>query len=278
MKVICPECNGHNLYVTKSLSYCFNCSYTEPGDVTEDIKPSQYIPLFREIYTELAHYYHSCVDTLARRYMHNRGITDAMIDKYKLGYCPSSSHTLYMHPLAKEAGYAYNNKPFLSDRITFPYWFGDKVCDLRGRTIIDDERKYLSLFKSGRYRGALFGFNATPVSKEEIITEGEIKAVIGMQSGYTIRALPGIRSPRKTSIFASEKQIICFDSQKKNRIDVVKAIHNLALKLPNPYVATLPLMGKEKQDIDSYILSQGIESFQSVINGAISYNTWREYR
>lgn len=281
MKIQCPNCGGKNFYITEhnGLGYCFNCAYTERSSETREIiKPSQNIPTFREIYTELTSYYHSCVDTHARAYLHARGITDSMIDTFKIGYCPLSSHTLYMHPLSTEAGIAIDNKPVLSDRIVFPYWMADKVCDIRGRAINESKYKYLSLHKRGIYRGAILGFNATPVTDVDIITEGEIKAIVGSLSGYTIRALPGIRSPRRTSIFTSNKQIICFDNQKSNRYDIYNAIHKLAERLPNPFVATLPLRGKDKQDIDSYILSYGIESFQSVIKGAISYNKWKEYK
>lgn len=278
-KTTCNECGGHNFYITEQnhMGYCFNCSYTEHGTEQIIIKPSEHIPFFRELYTELTAYYHSCVDN-ARLYLHARGITDTLIDTYKIGYCPSSSHTLYLHPYAKESGITIQNKPFLADRITFPYWIQDKVCDIRGRAIGENERKYLGLFHSSKFRGALFGFNANPKANIDVITEGEIKAILGSLSDYTVRALPGIRSNRKTSIYLSEKQVICFDNQKKHKRDVDLAIDKLARRLTNPFIATLPLRGKEKQDIDSYILDFGIESFNAVIRAAIPYDVWRQYR
>lgn len=279
MKIQCPQCGGNNFYVTAELGFCFNCRYTEKEnkEVVTRVR-SKHIPEIRLLYGELANYYHSCLDTEHRDYLHARGITDATIDTLKIGYCPPAVCIYNKHPLAEYAGigtfYAH-----LADRIVFPYLRGETVTDLRGRLWRGDGEKYLSLKHSAFYRGADFSYLIDITADDVIITEGEIKAILPVQHGIAAHGLPGMNSYRLPTLTNTRRQVIIFDTQADVRLQryVNAAVHNLAPKLDTPYVAFLPLRGEEKQDTDSYILRYGIDAFKIVANNALPYAEWSRY-
>lgn len=279
-KTQCPECSGDNFYVTPSngVGYCFNCAYAERDGSRTREKPVQspHVDIYRELYSEVARYYHSCLQPEHVVYLHERGITDDTIQRMKIGYCPTDIHLLYKHPLSDDSGLTLNAKPALAGRIVFPYFLHDMIVDLRGRQYdIDSDKKYLSLYKSSVYRGANFAYNVNTTADDIIITEGEIKAIVPSQEGYAVHGLPGILSRRITAIKPYKRAIALFDNQKQHIKDVHRAIMRLASRIDNMYVATLPLRGDDKQDIDSYILKYGIGAFQTVIRNAIDIEGWK---
>lgn len=281
-KTTCPNCGGHNFYVTEhnGVKYCFNCAYVEKeGYAEENIKVrSLHVEEIRKYYTEVTRYYHSCLDTKHRDFLHQRGIEDSTIERLQIGFCPNSSHQLYVHPLAEESGISIKREPFLSNRIIFPYWFEGKVTDMRGRTVDMDELKYKSPFKSAYYRGADYAYNVSALPEETIvITEGEIKSILPEQFGLPTKGLPGMNAERTISVGTFKKVVLCFDNQRYNRKQLIMAIKRWAQKLPNPFIATLPLRGKDKQDIDGYILQYGIDSYKQVIAAAMPYEKWKGY-
>jgi hypothetical protein len=73
---------------------------------------------------------------------------------------------------------------------------------------------------------------------------------------------------------ANQEVIICFDSQRDNTEDVDKAICQIAHYIERPKIATLPLMGKNKMDIDSFILQFGGELYKLIIDSAIDFSYW----
>jgi hypothetical protein len=113
------------------------------------------------------------------------------------------------------------------------------------------------------------------MQSEHIVTEGEIKAGIASQFGVPCVSLPGIISWRP-KLAVSQKQVIVFDSTKNRttRELTFKAVDKLARRLSNPYVAALPLRGNEKMDIDTFILSYGVNEFKNITSNALVYDDW----
>ena len=281
-KTTCPNCGKGNFYVTEEngMKYCFNCTYVEKDGAIEQTKVrSEHIDSIRNYYNELVEYYHSCLDTEHVTFLHNRGITDDTIQRLKIGYCPNSAHVLYTHPLAKESGMSIKNEPFLADRIVFPYWFDNQVTDIRGRSLVlQGAEKYKSPFHSAYFRGADYAYNVKTISEKTIVvTEGEIKSILPEQHGLPTKGLPGMNANRMIAVAPFQKVVICFDNQRHKRADLIRAIKRLAQRIPNVFIATLPLRGKDKQDIDSYILSYGVDAYKQVIAAAMPYDRWRGY-
>ena len=276
----CPACGGDRLYYTphNDLKFCFHCGHTERNG--QGKLPVRYydIPAIRQIYTELAHWYHSCLDTPQLEYLTRRGVSEQEVKEYKIGYVPPYAHVLYQSITAQEAGIATAQyKPFLAERIVFPYWVEGICTDMRGRAVGDHSIRYLACKGGGYYRGADYPYNYCALSADTVvITEGELKCIAGNKV-YPCGSLPGIMSMRPQLRQRTDQTfVVCFDSQIQNTLQVHSAIHRLASMFINLKVATLPLKGKEKQDIDSFILDYGKEAYQVVIDRALPYTTWKE--
>lgn len=284
-KRICPKCNRNSFWYTfdNNFGYCFLCTYKEhKGAYAGKQKVrSAYIEAIRNYYKQLAHYYHSSLHKAALDFLYHRGFTDETIQRFLIGYCPNGKNPLYKDPIGIEAGLAlpHDQTGFLAGRITFPYFYNkEMICDLRGRALDPDEEvKYKSPYQSSYYRGADFLYNNHLAGADTIlITEGEIKADLATQIGFPTLAMPGMNTRKTFSQRGDQKVIIVFDSQVKNQRFVNQAITQLAKSLVNPFVATLPLFGKDKQDIDSFILEYGAATFTDVINSALPFLEWKQ--
>jgi DNA primase len=276
-KETCAQCNGHNFYVTPAtgMCYCFNCGYTTFQDNYRNYQQIRYndIPAIRSLYTELTELYHSYADHV-RPYLLQRGVTDAEIEKYKLGYCPPGFHTLYNDDHAIAAGVAKKDgTAFLAGRVVFPYIFNNSVTDLRGRSLDKSiEPRYLSPYGGAFYRGADYPF----LWKETniVITEGELKALAIQRAGFDAIGVPGILSVRPKSRF----YVVCFDSDRnpKSMADVQRAVIRIARVYPHIKIATLPLdASDDKMGADDFIDKHGVDAFQRVINAALPFDKWK---
>lgn len=284
-KTTCPSCGGNNFYVTphNGVGYCFNgaCSYWE-RDGNSNAEPkkkvrSEYLLDIRQFYAQIAEYYHSNLSQQHLDFLYKRGYTDALINQRKIGFAPKGKHPLYKSNIAKEAGLATaKNEAFMENRITFPYLSGGVVSDLRGRALDNDSRKYLSPFNDAYYRGADYAYNHDCLQADVIVlTEGEIKADISTLTKYPAIALPGMKSwRREIKQRKGQKFVFLFDNQATGYKDVYAAISKHAVHLDNPYVATLPLLGHDKMDIDTFILMYGADAYTSVVESALSYGEW----
>lgn len=215
-----------------------------------------------------------------RRYLHARGITDALIDRFQVGYAPSGHTWLYELPEAREAGLALTSgEATLANRITFPYFYNGEIVDIRGRTLNPrEEIKYKSPYHPAYYRWADYPYNANDLAAvRPVITEGEIKTILSVAAGVPTIGLPGMLSWKPA--IKLRRAVILFDSQKDPRIRryVQLAIDKAAREISDPYVATLPLHGRDKTDIDDYILMYGERAYrEDVVNLAVQYDTWRQ--
>lgn len=100
------------------------------------------------------------------------GITQDTIDWFKVGYCSACPMSSY------------------SDSITIPYYYHDKLINLRHRLNSPNGQ--------GKYRPEMKGlssaiFNADLLESEEwiVMFEGEFKAMVGSQYGLPTIAIPG---------------------------------------------------------------------------------------
>lgn len=283
-KTTCPKCGGDNFYITpeNGKSYCFSpsCNYykNEYTETKEERIRSDYIDDIRAFYNKAAQYYHSALDKRALQYLYKRGLTDDTIQQLKIGYCPKGKSPLYTGTIPEEAGLSINGAAFLADRITFPYMYTNEIItEIRGRAITETTIKYLSPRKSAYYRGADYPYNYHMRNAQKIIlTEGEIKADLAVQTGYATMALPGMGTWKSGFKQQPDQQvIILFDSQSNNTRDTRAAIIKASQQLDEPLIATLPLFGEKKMDIDQFILTYGKIGFDTVVNSALSFNTWK---
>jgi DNA primase len=296
-KAVCPSCGGNDLWYTVNTSsaYCFECgSSYRVGDKPVNTTPTLYSPeevaAVREAY-EIAHtLYRERLSSSHRLYLADRGIDSSIIDQFYIGYCPTTILPMYSLEPAKLAGLCDSRgRPILGNRIVFPYPAYSKVTDMRGRAVQDVHPRYISPRIEAIARGATFPFNydrALQRLKQTgtlIITEGEIKAILADAHGYAAVALPGMMTWRTGVLdLLSSRVVVVFDNSVDpwDRIRVDKAIARIANRIPEFYVGVLPLLGEDKQDIDSFLLHPkgGYSRFDYIINNAIPFATYRQLR
>ncbi len=158
-----------------------------------------------KILDEINHYFKKKFEEneSAKKYLHTRGMFESSIEKFEIGYAPSSKELLsYLKNnflnigSAREFGVLEQGENgFYSrfvDRITFPiYSSNGKIVGFGGRTMGDHQAKYINspqtiLFNKSKL---LYGYN---LAKSEIykknqiiITEGYLDVIMLHQAGFS---------------------------------------------------------------------------------------------
>lgn len=157
------------------------------------------------IITKVNDYYQKLLtkNLTALEYLKSRGISDFSIEKFEIGYAPSSNETInYLKSSflnladAKELGVIDSGANGLYarfiERITFPiYTITGNIVGFGGRTITGHNAKYVNspqtkIFNKSRL---LYGYSLAKESiykqKSIIITEGYLDVVMLHQAGFT---------------------------------------------------------------------------------------------
>ena len=243
----------------------------------------------------------------ARHYMQERGVSDALMAQFRVGYAPNDGRSLRRH--LKEEGYTdtqmidagvirpstRGGEPyaFFRERIIFP------VTDRRGRIVAFGGRilpdhlrtpdrdgnkppKYLnssdsSLFHKGRM---LFGESharyAAGEGQDLIVVEGYLDVMACFSAGYRGAVAPlGTALTEEQIVIlwkmipAKEKNpVICFDGDNAGRRAAARACDRI-LPLLQPNQSALFAFLPEGQDPDSLIKVQGRQAFEKIIQNAI---------
>ncbi len=175
--------------------YNFSLAYT---DNKHQQKRSQLLDKLNEYYQNLLTHNQNALS-----YLKERGIYESSIEKFSIGYAPSSSQTLsyiqsnmFTMKEAIEVGVAGhdNGKSFARfiERITFPIFATNgSIVGFGGRTITGHQAKYVNspqtkLFNKSRLLYA-YNFAKDTIHKNQqiIITEGYLDVIMLHQAGFT---------------------------------------------------------------------------------------------
>ena len=222
----------------------------------------------------------------ARRYLRDRGLEDRTIAKYGIGYAPDTWDSLKKHLNEKgfsndeivEAGLCSRTQKgnvidFFRERVMFP------VIDLRGqiiafsgRTIADDNRKYLntrdtSVFKKSR---TLFSFNFAKNSEQHrlILVEGQMDVISLWQAGFT-EAVATLGTAiteehaQQISRYVNDV-LLCYDSDEAGQRATRRAID--ILRAAGINTGVIEVVGAK--DPDELIKKSGAAAFRALIERA----------
>lgn len=225
----------------------------------------------------------------ALRYLHQRGIDNAFIRHFRLGYAPAEGSALLRffgaegvaQELLQEAGLVSRGRDFFVDRILFP------ICDPMGHPIGFSGRlyhgqggggKYINtpenpLFRKGRL---LYGLNYSrreiAKGRQAIVVEGQLDTLRLIASGFdrTVSAQGtafGEEHVKEVLHLGVRRVFLAFDGDLAGR--------SAALKVGDLFssrgieVRILPF--GEGMDPDRYLLERGREAFQELLDGALDY-------
>lgn len=265
----------------------------------EDDKTGRLRSRVLSINKDMARFYYERMNSeagkIARSYWRGRGLTDATIRRFGLGYAPDSfretrEHLMrlgYTEEELLEAGTIKRSEKgstfdFFRHRAMIP------IFDLRGNVIafsgrkLDPEQpggKYVNSPETIAYKKSrtLFALNFAKksASKRYILCEGNLDAIAMHQAGFDT-AVAGCGTAltadqvKLLSEYATEV-VLCFDSDEPGQKATARAIQLFA---SSPIKVTV-LSIKDAKDPDEYIQKFGAERFAMLLNGAsnaIEYN------
>ncbi|WP_263833930.1 DNA primase [Sulfurospirillum oryzae] len=140
----------------------------------------------------------------AKQYLRQRGISEASVEKFEIGYAPASFATLdflssrgYAMSESMEygvAGIGENNHPYARfiERVTFPiYSPSNRLVGFGGRTLSNHPAKYVNSPQTKHFNKSqlLYGYHLAKENiykqKTIIITEGYLDVIMLHQAGFT---------------------------------------------------------------------------------------------
>ncbi len=242
-----------------------------------------------ELLEMTAKFYNRCLletkaASFAREYVKQRGMTEATIEKFMIGYAPKGK----LLESAKKKGYAYDilSKAglftktdfgsvfeYMSERLVFPILdIQGRVVAFGGRTLADSKAKYLNTPETIVYSKSsnLYGLYQTlPELRKEksvIVVEGYMDVVLSQQYGVC-----GAVAPLGTAFTAQQAKLInryadnvilLFDPDDAGRTATQRALEICAENNMSVKTSSLP----EGVDPDEYLLENGKDNFYNLIN------------
>ena len=218
--------------------------------------------------TGVATHYNERLTPAAKDWLHNRGISDATIERYKIGYADGTLSAKMGAPdieILADAGIVkiYNDgsaHDHFCSRIIIPNIVAGKVVHMTGRTIGDANPKYLHL--SG---GIEHWYNEDGVRSEVVVlTEGVFDALALLQAGFNAMGLYGTNGfglEDVERLSRCKTVYLCMDGDDAGR----KAAVRIAGMLPDKArVVVLP----DGVDPDEFILKNGADAFRALMASA----------
>ena len=242
-----------------------------------------------ELLEMTAKFYNRCLletkaASFAREYVKQRGMTEATIEKFMIGYAPKGK----LLESAKKKGYAYDilSKAglftktdfgsvfeYMSERLVFPILdIQGRVVAFGGRTLADSKAKYLNTPETIVYSKSsnLYGLYQTlPELRKEksiIVVEGYMDVVLSQQYGVCGAVAPlgtafTVQQAKLINRYA-DNVILLFDPDDAGRTATQRALEICAENNMSVKTSSLP----EGVDPDEYLLENGKDNFYNLIN------------
>lgn len=232
-------------------------------------------------------------DNLGYKYIRNRGISQATIKAFAIGYANDSWNDLYNHlkdkydsklllelGLISEKNGRYFDK--FRNRVMFPIIdTRGRVIGFGGRAIGNQEPKYLNSSESliFKKKNNLYGLNSAKkeISKHDkaVLVEGYMDVVSLAQSGikFAIASLGTALTTEQAKLLNrySKNTILAYDSDDAGTKAALRGIDVLLAANCNPKV----LIMKDAKDPDEFIRKFGEEEFLNLLSFSLSYTEFR---
>lgn len=239
---------------------------------------------------EAARWFFQCLNSdngrEARAYWHRRGLTDATIRRFGLGYAPDSFNATRNH--LKSLGYTENELldagmckrsekgsvyDVFRNRVMIPIFdVRGNVVAFTGRNLGNEKPKYLNSYETLIYKKSrtlyLLNVAKKSTSRRYILCEGNMDAIALHQAGFTT-AVAGCGTAltqeqvKLLSEYADEL-VLCFDSDEAGQKATARALQLLSNAQIKVSVLNIP----DAKDPDEYIQKFGAERFEKLLDGS----------
>ncbi len=195
---------------TEAMEY-IGIDYRIPrADKNKVIKLKNAVKTWRFLYSVAEQYHEHLKQTPgALGYLYKRGLTDATIEKYKLGYTDGRVLNISFaeeYALGTEIGLLTKDGfEALSHRVTIPNFLDRGECDfIIGRTVLNDKMRYLGL----RVPKPLHGFYEIRQSPIIFLAEGQFDWLILRQWGFPAAVLGGSHLTTHSQNLLKSKNVV----------------------------------------------------------------------
>lgn len=232
----------------------------------------------------------------ARRYWRGRGLSDATIRRFGLGYAPDDFRATGAHLRAlgytdeelQEAGLIKRSEKgslydVFRNRVMVPIFdLRGNVIAFGGRNLGDEKPKYINspetlLYKKSRAMFALNIAKKSP-SRRYILCEGYMDVIALHQAGFTtaVAACGTALTQEQIKLLSeyADEVVLCYDSDEAGQKATSRAISLFANSPIKVSVLSIP----DAKDPDEFIKRFGKERFEMLLNGsnnAIEYGLLR---
>ena len=228
----------------------------------------------------------------AKEYLQARGITNEMIEEFKIGFAPPAWDKLALAFLGRGVEQETMLKAGLTvernsgdgvydrfrNRVMFP------ICDVRGkvvgfggRVVDDSQPKYLNSPETAIFnkRHILFGFDTAHKFIKEcgqaIVVEGYMDAITAHSAGIknVVASLGTAFSPEQAKLLMrnAEEILFAYDSDAAGQNATLRALSILRNMGANVRVVLIP----DGKDPDEYIRKHGAEAFKTLAKEAADF-------
>ncbi|EKN64253.1 DNA primase [Schinkia azotoformans] len=255
-------------------------------------KSPDYAEMFRAHDLLQKFYHHLLVNTkegtVATKYLQQRGFTEEVINRFKIGYAPNTwdvasrfleKRGFNLHEMAKaglivrkDSDGTYFDR--FRDRIMFPIWDNQgRTIAFGGRILYEGEPKYLNSPETKIFNKSktLYGLHlARPEIRKKqqvILFEGYVDVIAAHRAGVEngVASLGTSLTDEQANIIRrnAENVTICYDSDSAG----INAAYRAASVLTNAGCTVRVSKMPEGFDPDDYIRTYGYESFQNNVIG-----------
>ena len=248
------------------------------GISTEDLTPNDLLIIregrqVSEVLTEAADYYHASLTPQVREYLHERGITDETIDRFKIGYAKGS----LLEHLTEKKGFLIETclragllkksnggkaRDFFFNRVVFPNIVRGRVVHISGRVLDDRKPKYLHLPGEIRY----FYNEEVLRSPHVILTEGILDCLPTVQAGFDCVAIYGtstFRESHLSKLSQAETVYLCLDGDRAGREAAARIAGIIGEKAR---IAELP----DDTDLGDYLRAHNREDLERLLSASMT--------
>ena len=224
----------------------------------------------------------------ARDYLQQRGLDDAIVQQYQIGYAPSAGTALFdaaskdlKGPLVETGTVSDKygrHRDLFRNRVMFPIRNSrGKTIAFGGRTLGDDKAKYINspesdvFHKSREIYGLFEAKQAVRQLDKLLVVEGYMDVIALAQHGihYAVATLgTATNQDSLTALLRQVRHIVfCFDGDQAGFRAADRAMDN-ALELIADGMHLQFLMLPQGEDPDTLVRKEGPEAFQARIDGA----------